>query len=267
MARTTVLLLALLVGVASAARFAQDVGTGGAGLSTVERILERLRTPTNRKDDERDEKAYLVTKFKVPPSNNKDFVKAWLKLDDKTAKDKDSGVVQFDLKKPIGDNTIYTSYAEFETYEDLAYHTEQDYTRDFIHYTADKGITWELLPLKNVTGDSEEGRALQNGKAKTHGLAHVLVTYYVPAKLHGEFMEQWRDVAAQTLQEEGSHIYGLRKLATDNTVYYGYGTWESMEDVADHLKSKHVGKFLDYVDNKDIVWFLSPLKKLGKDEE
>lgn len=266
MFRSTVLLM-LLVGIVNAARYPEDIGTGGGKLSNVERMLERLRSPVHRKDDERDEKAYLVTKFKVPPSTRKDFEKNWSKLDDKTTKDKDSGVVQFDLKKPIGDNTLYTSYAEFETYEDLAYHTEQGYTRDFIKFAADKGVTWELLPLKNATGDSEEGRALQKGKAKTHGLAHVLVTYYVPAAHHSEFKDQWRSVAQETLQEEGSHIYGLRKLATDDHTWFGYGTWETLEDVEDHLASKHVQKFLDYVDSKDIVWFLSPLKKLGKDEE
>jgi len=40
-----------------------------------------------------------------------------------------------------------------------------------------------------------------------------------------------------------------------------------MDDYLSHFESKHVSELLDYVAEKDIVWFLAPLEKIGHNPE
>lgn len=67
-------------------------------------------------------------------------------------------------------------------------------------------------------------------------LAHVLIKYIVPPSKHDDFIEAWQDAQEDTDKEEGVRIYSLRKVFTDNYQFYVYGTWDSMEDYADHFE-------------------------------
>jgi len=97
--------------------------------------------------------------------------------------------------------------------------------------------------------------------------AHVLVAYFVPPGEGEGFVDAWTDAAELTIKEEGNMVYSLRKVATDNTRFYCYGTWDSLDSYMEHFDSKHLGKFVDYTSDNDITWVIIPLEEVGGDEE
>jgi hypothetical protein len=46
----------------------------------------------------------------------------------------------------------------------------------------------------------------------------------------------WQSLVCTLLPSAPAH--SLRKVRADNTRYYGYGTWDSYEDLRDHVESK-----------------------------
>lgn len=217
----------------------------------------------------KDDKIYFSIRYTVPPSEHDAFLSAWQDLEDRVKNDKDIDVIRFELSKYITDNIVFREYSEWDNMEDLVAHCHKGHTRDFHRFTAKHEIKWELQPLKNVTGESERGQAyLQsaNKKRRAEDLTHVMITYNVPAMHHGSFLDTWSDTAACTWREDTNHIYGLRKVATDNTRFIGYGVWDSYEDWLDHFTSKHVQKLKDFVADKDIEWFLTPVRPLSRFE-
>jgi len=106
----------------------------------------------------------------------------------------------------------------------------------------------------------EQIKGLRSQLSKQKDNAHILITYKVDPSDADNFVEQWVKAAEQTVEEKGNQIYSLRKVATDNTHWYTYGTWDSMSDYLDHLESKHVSKLLEYFDDEDIIYFIQPLK-------
>jgi len=126
------------------------------------------------------------------------------------------------------------------------------------HYIPDQGDGGGYLTVGRKKDSRDEDEEKQT---------HVVFTYIVPPDAREDFESVWTDAAYKTVKEDGNRIYSLRKVASDNTRYYGYGTWDSMRDFADHFESKHIGRLVDSLADMDVVWFLTPLTKVGRQPE
>jgi quinol monooxygenase YgiN len=110
-------------------------------------------------------------------------------------------------------------------------------------------------------------RELSRGRRGSKGrdVAHVLIQYFVPPERREDFVDEWLNAAEKTIEEDGNRVWSLRKVKSDNSRYYAYGTWDSVEDLRDHLESKHVQKLLDFYDDSDVVYFAVPVVPIGKE--
>jgi quinol monooxygenase YgiN len=151
-------------------------------------------------------------------------------------------------------------------------HMSSKHFTEFAEFVDDHDVRWEVQLLENESLDIEEGRRGRGGRNdevsqagklwSRKDLAHVLIQYSVPPGNSKEFIDAWTDLAERTIEEKGNRMYSLRRVATDNTHFYAYGTWTSMGDYMDHFESKHLGKFLDDVEDKNIIYFLDPLEEI-----
>lgn len=242
-----------------------DTATGGLRSSALG-LLGLMRGVERR----RDERAYATIRFFVPPGEHKHFEDIWLDLE-KDVMDEEKHVRFMDLKKTRTDNLIYYGYGEWDTHEDLRNHLLSKHFEDFADEVDEHEVRWELQLLQSMSEEYEDKHFRhQEAEAqveKRRDLHHILITYIVPPGEAKGFTDEWMDCAESTLDEKRNRNYALRKVATDNTRFYHYGTWDSMGDWMDHFESKHFGNLLDYTDKKDIVYFIQPLMKIGKESE
>lgn len=224
--------------------------------------------------DRREEKspAIVAIKYEVSPSQHDDFISAWRKLEKKTRDEK--GNILYDLKKTYNDNLYFWTYGEWESYHDYVDHFKSGYTEDFLEFLDDKDIEWELYPLKNFTDTTKESRHHNNVDRKRRDSddprdndAHVIFSYHVPPSKVDEFIERWNDAAEKTWDEEDNIIYALRKIATVNHHFVGYGTWKSYDAYLDHFLSGHTRKLIDFFADSEIIWRSEALKKIGDERE
>lgn len=270
MRKLTALLLVLgALAYASASRIPDDLfvssDTASGGLrSSALGLLGLMREVERHREDER---AYATIRFFVPPGEYKKFENIWLDLE-KDVTDKEKRVEFFDLKKTRTDNLIYFAYGEWETHKDLRDHLMSKHFETFADEVDEIGVRWEMQLLKSMSTEFEEKHDMRGTKLeKRRGLHHVLITYIVPPGEGKGFTDAWMDCAEETVDEKHNRNYALRKVATDNSRFYHYGTWDSMGDWMNHFESKHFGKFLGYTNKQDIVWFIQPLMKIGKESE
>jgi quinol monooxygenase YgiN len=206
--------------------------------------------------------AYFAYRYYVEPDNRKDFEKAWLELEEATSEEK--GNLIYDLKKPMSNNVEYIGYAEWESYEDAMDHYESKYVEKFIDMLAEMDIPYTMIPL--VRPDVAELTPDEEQKDE-HQQAHVIIHYMVPPHAQEEFEEAWDQAEKGTEEEKGAHIYSLRKVFNNNYAYYAYGTWDSMSDFHAHFESDHVRELRKTLDKHDVIWYLSPLRKIGHQPE
>lgn len=231
----------------------------------------RLRAAAENGVDKRrrDDTAYMVIRFRVPPGEADKFIDEWQKLEDYAEKDR--GLMVYDLSKTKVDNVFFYHYSEWESHSDLMDHFEGKGFQKFKDYVNDLDIEWEVLPVKPVTDTKDERREMRanrgGGRRKSEEMAHVLIKYDVPPSTAEEFIDAWEEVAKDTFDEEENNVYTLRKIATSNHEYYVYGTWESYEAFRDHMESKHVRRFKETVEDQGVEWFLSPLEKYSREKE
>jgi len=275
----------------------EDAGEGG--LKSARTWLTMMRAANrrggrSRGGGEEEEEMGLMNrmftvKFYCPPSLSDEFEKRWMELEDQ---EKESDMLT--LKSSEIDNYNYYSYGEFKSHDCLHEHMMSDHFNDFAEWVDDHGITWEMcllndmshdveeqqhrhtrrselsesalatLPNKGLDASEEQLNALYAALAKRKGAVHAIFKYRIqPGKVDvRDFVDSWRDMALSTTKEKGNHFVSLRNVATDNTHMYGYGCWESMSDYLDHLQSRHLGKFLDYVDDKDVLIQIIPVKNV-----
>lgn len=195
--------------------------------------------------------------YTVPPHEAKDFVQRWLELEEATRKEEGCDV--FDLKKQLTDNMVYIAYGSWSGPEDFSKHESSQHVSDFRQYVADRGILQSEEPLLCASCHS-----FQKGHAEArHDYIHILVIYYVPEAQAEEFLAAWEKVADEVKSEKGIRNYTLHKRKLDNVQYWGYGTWETLVDFQQHFM-KYSGR---YVDEHDILWRGTFLKKLGNQPE
>lgn len=209
------------------------------------------------------ERMVVAFKYIVPPGEGEGFVDAWKALEAETTREKGNTI--FDLKKTETDNIMFFEYAEWQQAQDFMDHFEQGYTQEFVDYCAENGIVWMMKMLKAVVDDPDTPSARNDRTTK--GLTHVLVRYFVPGDKHEDFMDTFHDTAKQTWKEPGNRIFALRKSMTNNLEFWGYGTWESLEDYMDHIETEHVHQLHQFARDNGIVWCLSPMYKIGEQPE
>lgn len=258
-------ILALLgcLAAASAARMpdftSDDLFSAGSGAAGIQHLL------ANRGKKGGDERAYASWRYIVPTDRKEDFVSRWQELEKATADEKANEIV--DLKKTMSDNFLFTSYAEWKTKEAFLDHLEADHTKDFVKWTLDNNIIWDVYPLLAPAKDTLKPDIDDNKRGKKEGLAHVLIKYTVPPEEAMDFVKEWQKLQEDVDEEEGVRIYSLRKPIGDNYTFIAYGTWDSWEAYMHHFKSKALAKFLEYVDDSKIAWKLAALKKMGDQPE
>lgn len=211
----------------------------------------------------KEESAPVAFRYLVEPSKRKDFEKVWSKHEKATTQEKD--VVMFDLKFPVGSNAEYVGYGEWKDMRAYADHYESDHTKEFLDQLAKMDVPYTLEVLKHPAAVGELHRAPHRGEE--HNLAHVLIRYSVKPSAHKQFLDAWNTAEQATESEHGAHIYSLRRLVATNTEYYAYGTWASMKDYAAHFESDHVKQLLQTLEKHNVVWHLTPLKKVGDQPE
>jgi len=266
--RSALSLVALLGLLCTASAFRitpRDLDLPG-GLS-VQQLQTFVTGQHNKKDKEGP--VYFAIKFTVPPHEYKDFTKAWQDLEEDAVKDR--GNLIYDLKKTLTDDLFFFHYSEWETGRDLFDHLTSSHFKDFVEYTTKSNVVWELEMLRNPD-EQEQDRQLRRNVERKKGddkeQAHVLVRVIVRPSDAEDFIKEWQKTADATVEKEkGNSIYSLRKPARDNLSYWIYGTWDSMKDYAEHVKSDHVLKLLEFYADRDIAFFRSPLIKYGHDDE
>lgn len=87
------------------------------------------------------------------------------------------------------------------------------------------------LSPQHFEGDEEANR----GKTSKQQ-AHVIIRYHVPPSKEETFLDAWNEAEKGTEDEEGAHIYSLRKVLADNTHFIAYGTWETRKDFYEHFE-------------------------------
>mmetsp|Transcript_890 Transcript_890/g.1332 ORF Transcript_890/g.1332 Transcript_890/m.1332 type:complete len:122 (-) Transcript_890:386-751(-) len=98
-------------------------------------------------------------------------------------------------------------------------------------------------------------------------MVHLLAVFYVPPAEKEKFVDAWLDAAEEVVKEKGNRVLALRKVATDNSRFYCYGTWDSWAALHEHEESKHHKKLVKFVDSHNIVHFGFPLRKIGHQKE
>jgi quinol monooxygenase YgiN len=254
------LLAGCLLASASAARIVSD------GFDDVQPSLRSLvnMIDRSRKSEIEDLPSLQCMMYKVLPSEATDFEDAWLKLA-KDVEKYEKNADEFKLFKILTDNLYYISTGRWRDHLDMHEHIMSRHFQDFSDFVDDREIRWEMHELIDMSEDLEEKygkrETSENRKGKT--MFHALTKYTVPPNHQDKFEDAWLDSAKDTLKESGNVRYSLRKVFTDNTHYYTCGAWESHSDFMDHQNSKHLGRLHDFVDDKDITWFVYPLETVG----
>jgi len=218
----------------------------------------------SRKSDIKDLPFIQSIRFKVLPRDSMDFEDAWLKLA-KDVEKYEKNADEFKLYKVLTDNLYYISYGEWRDHLDMHEHIMSKHFEEFADFIDNRQVRWEMHELINMSEEMDEKyrkrEISENRKGKT--MFHAIAVYNVPPNHQDQFEDAWLDSAKDTLKESGSIRYNLRKVYTDNTHYYCCGAWESHRDFMDHQTSRHLGKLHDYLDDKDITWFVYPLETVG----
>eukprot|EP00775_Hariotina_reticulata_P004891 gene4891-5136_t len=122
--------------------------------------------------------------------------------------DKEPGNLIYDLKAPWTNNVEFTAYGEWKSYQDFMEHYESDYVREFEEYLMAHDIAFSIEPLTRpdvgeVRPDKKQLDERQQG--------HILIRYLVPPTASEKFLNAWSKAEKGVEEEEGAHIYSLRK--------------------------------------------------------
>lgn len=244
-----------LLAVASAARWDEKLWNTWAQGSSHQ--VER------KSKDYTEKTARIKFTYFVDPSMHKEFIDEWRKMEEKVAEEKGNRL--YDLKKSTTDNVMFMGYGEWDSFDDWMRHSEEDYVEEFIKWVGENEVHYHWEPLFKAA--DEDVKPAKGDKTRDRDMTHVLIKYHVPGHLHRDFVSVWQDTQKDTCKEKHNRIYGLRKSATDNQVFYTYGTWDDMRAYIDHIESDHVHELLKWTAEKDITWFLEPLIKVGSQPE
>jgi len=257
-------LLGLIAGVANASRIpsnmADDMFSSGLrGAQGIQHLISR------GKGHDESEGAYVTFRYTVPTDKKEDFVERWRALEKRIASDKENVII--DLKKTTTDNYRFLGYGEWERKEAFLDFLKSDDSQDWVEYTMKNNILLEIEPLLAPAEDTRPSSDEKHHGKEKHHLFHIIVKYVVAPEDAKDFIGAWQKVQKGTDEEEGCQIYSLRKTAGDNFQYYTYATFETLKDYMEHLSSDYTKDFLKFVDDRQIVWNLSPLFKVGEQPE
>jgi len=221
-----------------------------------------------------DRRTFVATKYYVPPSMHSEFMDEWRTLESDTTREK--GNIVYALWKTLDDNLHFMIYGEWETMDDWMMHYHSDHVYTWKKFLEDTDITYELMPLKNVTSIKEEtrgkrtsggGNADEAGKGRGRGkTARVLFQYHMDPSVKNEFIDAWEDHAKDVWREDGNSVFALRKVGTNNHHFYAFGKWDSYDDFMDHINSKHTRRMKDFFEKYDVHFFMDPMYRVGDEK-
>jgi quinol monooxygenase YgiN len=214
-----------------------------------------------------DRRAYMVMRYRIPPSLHDKFMDAWYKMEKDVAKE--DNVKRYNLMKTMQDNVEFVTYGEWHCMADYMEHYHAKHTRDFLDFMAKNDLTWEIFPLKNVTDTKHEMRdkktVADQDDPNNRQPAHIMFHFHAHPSVKNKFIDAWEDMAKGTWDEKSNIVYSLRKVTTNNHHFWGIGVWESMSDFLDHKDSKHVNEFHKFAEKHDVLWYFEPVYPLGKE--
>jgi len=235
-----------------------------------------------RKDDQADDwddnipedyRHFIPDKFRPKHKDDKDKKddKKHRKDDDKKDRKLTRGSKKDDDDNDDDDDTTSGGDQEPADWDD---NVPEDY-RHFIpgkhrpkHKKGDRKAELSKAVLATAPqADAQQVKKLFKDNFEDDENAHVLINYIVPPGKGEDFVQAWTKAAEKTIEEKGNRIYSLRKIATDNTRFWAYGTWESMRDYLEHFDSKHVGKLLDQLDDMDVIYTIFPLAAVYDEDD
>eukprot|EP00208_Stichococcus_sp_RCC1054_P005208 CAMPEP_0206137832 /NCGR_PEP_ID=MMETSP1473-20131121/2876_1 /ASSEMBLY_ACC=CAM_ASM_001109 /TAXON_ID=1461547 /ORGANISM="Stichococcus sp, Strain RCC1054" /LENGTH=325 /DNA_ID=CAMNT_0053531083 /DNA_START=126 /DNA_END=1103 /DNA_ORIENTATION=+ len=104
------------------------------------------------KEDERKDKAIILTKFLVKPSEIVEFIEVFNKVTEAVEKHEKGNVV-YGLSKPLDDDVTFYAYAVWEDKEAVKEHLEAEYVKCFGKYILENNIylkTTLLIPIEKL---------------------------------------------------------------------------------------------------------------------
>lgn len=92
------------------------------------------------------------------------------------------------------------------------------------------------------------------------GPAYLTIKFIVPPHEIENFVQKWDKLDQSASRDKGNIMFDLKKTITDNVYFLAYSEWESRVDLFYHLTGERFMDFVEYADEKNIVWELVPLK-------
>lgn len=136
---------------------------------------------------------------------------------------------------------------------------DSDHWEKFQDFIEDSGTTWNMEVLSKI---EDQDTLSKNRKRKdvTSESFHELTYLEVQPEFQDEFVDLWRDVALDTIDEKANQVYSLHRVKETNYQFYVFGIWDSLDDYIDHYESKHIRKLRDFTNEQNILWIRQPLK-------
>jgi quinol monooxygenase YgiN len=216
-------------------------------------VLSHLKKDVSRKE----EPFFMSLRFRVSPSAKNDFIDNWKQFEDKALDDE--GLNMMSLHKTYNDNIFFFQYSEWDSVKDLMRHLDSDHWEKFQDFIEDSGTTWNMEVLSKI---EDQDTLSKNRKRKdvTSESFHELTYLEVQPEFQDEFVDLWRDVALDTIDEKANQVYSLHRVKETNYQFYVFGIWDSLDDYIDHYESKHIRKLRDFTNEQNILWIRQPLK-------
>jgi quinol monooxygenase YgiN len=100
------------------------------------------------------DRAHVIIRYTVPPSEAEDFVDTWRQAADRVEKDEDAAVT-YSLRKVATNNLEWYVYGTWESYEDYYNHFHSKHIQKLREWNADHDIIWRLSPLIRISKEKE----------------------------------------------------------------------------------------------------------------
>lgn len=211
----------------------------------------------------------IAIKYFVLPGREEKFLHAWMKMKNETA-EKDKGLHVFSLSKVATDNTIFYSWAVWESKGDFMSHIKSDHVKEYMRDIAELDVAADMTATARITQHSGERK--EDAVCNTHhtpkpwgrGVFNMVVRYYVPPSQFMDWEKTVKEVARMVGDKEsGNNRYEVHKTMIDNYEAILYGEWESMDDYIKHLESDHLRHLLTFNQEHGIMWNMDPLITLA----
>lgn len=106
------------------------------------------------KDDDADKKLFVLVKYVIKPSIQKEWVEMW--LDTKAAVEKETeGGAKIYLSKPLTDTVTFYSAGTWDSMEAFKEYMQSDAVKKLIKYNVEHDIVAFITPMLSIEGDDD----------------------------------------------------------------------------------------------------------------